>query len=256
MREWWAIRLLKDVSKTEVPVTKQGQPRQTSDRHLTIKGASTASCLITNTGPHFDTQLISQYNNHTMTNETRQKILKATSSLFERQGYHATGLNQIVEESNTPRGSLYYYFPDGKEELAAEAVRQRTNEVIGNTRRMLSDIDDPIEAIHTMILEASRHCIQNDCSTGAPIAAVALEASNTSERIRQACAAHYQELEGLLAAKLVMGGFSAEKAASLASTIHAAIEGAMIISRTKQDAAILVTVAHNMKILLQNTPKS
>ena len=49
-------------------------------------------------------------------NTTRQQIVEKTSALLERQGYHATGLNQIVAESETPRGSLYYYFPHGKEE--------------------------------------------------------------------------------------------------------------------------------------------
>lgn len=187
-----------------------------------------------------------------MSNLTRQRILTTTSDLLERQGYHATGLNQIVKESATPRGSLYYYFPDGKEELASEAVTQRMDEMAAWTRRFLGEIDDPIEAIYAMIVHMSVQSSQSGCADGAPIAAVALEASNTSERIRSACAAGYQGLQDVLAAKLVMGGFSGEKAAGLASTINAAIEGAMIISRTKQDATILVNVANDMRTLLQS----
>ncbi|HWL11620.1 MAG TPA: TetR/AcrR family transcriptional regulator, partial [Ureibacillus sp.] len=41
---------------------------------------------------------------------TKEKILIAASRLFRKQGYHATTLNQITKESNTPRGSVYYYF--------------------------------------------------------------------------------------------------------------------------------------------------
>lgn len=186
-----------------------------------------------------------------MSNPTRQKILTTTSNLLERQGYHATGLNQIVKESGTPRGSLYYYFPGGKEELASEAVTQRMRTMADFTRQSLGQIDDPVEAIHSMIVTISQNMAQQSCNTGAPIAAVALEASNTSERIRKACADGYQGLEDVVAAKLVMGGFSAEKAASLATTIIAAIEGATIISRTKQDASILVNVANDIKMLLQ-----
>ena len=191
-----------------------------------------------------------------MVNPVRQKILATTSKLLEQQGYHATGLNQIVKESGTPRGSLYYYFPDGKEELAAEAVTLRMNTMASWTRRSLSEIDDPVEAIYAMILKISRQCAQNDCSGGAPIAAVALEASHKSERIRQACDTGYQGLQDVLAAKLVMGGFAAETAASLAITINAAIEGALILSRTKRDASILVSVATNMKYLLQGAAKA
>jgi AcrR family transcriptional regulator len=52
----------------------------------------------------------------------RDQIISKTCELFENQGYHATGINQIVKESGAPKGSIYYYFPDGKEEIALEAV--------------------------------------------------------------------------------------------------------------------------------------
>ncbi len=52
---------------------------------------------------------------------TRDQIIEATAGLLETQGYRATGLNQIIEESGAPKGSLYYYFPGGKEEFSTEA---------------------------------------------------------------------------------------------------------------------------------------
>ena len=52
----------------------------------------------------------------------REQILKTTCDLMEKQGYHGTGLNEIVKESGSPKGSLYHYFPDGKEQIVAEAV--------------------------------------------------------------------------------------------------------------------------------------
>ena len=53
----------------------------------------------------------------------RRAIVETAVRLFRKQGYAATGLNQIVEESGAPKGSLYHYFPDGKLAIAAEAVR-------------------------------------------------------------------------------------------------------------------------------------
>ena len=191
-----------------------------------------------------------------MANEAKQKMIATTSTLLERQGYHATGLKQILEESGTPRGSLYYYFPDGKEELAAEAIAQRMRGIAEHARRILGQIDDPAEAIYALICHLGKGVQQNECNTGAPTAAVALEASNSNERLRKACADGYDGLQAVYAAKLVMGGYSAENAPKLASIITASIEGAMILSRTRRDATVLFHVADVMKTLVQNTPKT
>ena len=187
-----------------------------------------------------------------MSNSTREKIITTTADLLEKQGYAATGLNQIVKESATPRGSLYYYFPEGKEELAVEAVKQRMSEMAEFTRQMLNRYDDPVESIYKLMMDMAERMEQVDCCSGAPIAAVALEASNSSDRLRRACAEGYQKLQDVFVAKLIMGGFPSEQAKSLAVTMNAAVEGAMILGRTNQNAAALRTVATNMKQLMQN----
>lgn len=187
-----------------------------------------------------------------MATDARQRIVSATATLIERQGYAATGLKEILEVSQTPRGSLYHYFPDGKESLAAEAIAQRMGEMADHSRRILAEIDDPAEAVHAMIRQFAEAIAAQGCGTGAPIAAVALEASNSSERLRKACAAGYEGLRAVLAAKLVMSGFSAETATKLAKIINASIEGGMVMSRTNHDVSVLFDVADAMKILIEN----
>src|SRR5258708_2686263 len=53
----------------------------------------------------------------------RARMLQAAADLLHRQGYASTGLNQILEESHAPKGSLYFDFPGGKEELVNEALQ-------------------------------------------------------------------------------------------------------------------------------------
>src|SRR5437016_13371310 len=54
---------------------------------------------------------------------TRERIVETSAELFRRQGYSATGVKQIVTAAQAPFGSLYHFFPGGKEQLGAEAVR-------------------------------------------------------------------------------------------------------------------------------------
>src|ERR1700729_1277965 len=63
--------------------------------------------------------------------DSREKTVVAAVKLFSQRGYHGTALNDILDAAGSPRGSLYFHFPRGKEEigeaaltLAGEAVRQ------------------------------------------------------------------------------------------------------------------------------------
>jgi TetR/AcrR family transcriptional repressor of lmrAB and yxaGH operons len=60
----------------------------------------------------------------TIAPDSKQRMIAATATLMQRQGYHATGLNQIVKEARAPKGSLYFHFPGGKEELAETALAE------------------------------------------------------------------------------------------------------------------------------------
>jgi len=50
---------------------------------------------------------------------TRTRILDVASRLFYEQGYNSTGINQIIEEANIARGSLYNHFPSKRDLLSA-----------------------------------------------------------------------------------------------------------------------------------------
>jgi AcrR family transcriptional regulator len=54
---------------------------------------------------------------------TRERIVTATGELFRRQGYNGTSLKQVTAAAGAPFGSLYHFFPGGKEELADEVIR-------------------------------------------------------------------------------------------------------------------------------------
>src|SRR5258707_11323130 len=63
--------------------------------------------------------------------DSKGKTLAAAAKLLRQQGYHGTALHDILAASGSPRGSLYFHFPKGKEEIgeaaltmASEGVRQ------------------------------------------------------------------------------------------------------------------------------------
>jgi TetR/AcrR family transcriptional repressor of lmrAB and yxaGH operons len=188
-----------------------------------------------------------------MNNATRQQIIKKTSELLELQGYYGTGLNQIIKESGAPRGSLYYYFPEGKEALAAEAIAEHGLERTAHTRAILAAHDDPGEAISGLINGIAHHLAQGGCTSGAPLAAVSLETASTSDRLRATCRAAYDQQGLPIEEKLVSAGYPNDLAGQLTTLIVSAIEGAIILSRVRQSTAPLADVAQVIKLLLDLT---
>ncbi|MCL4262518.1 MAG: TetR/AcrR family transcriptional regulator [Anaerolineae bacterium] len=181
----------------------------------------------------------------------RDQIIETTCQLIEIQGYHATGLNQILAESGAPKGSLYYYFPEGKEELAIAAIERTSRGIEGNIQQVMTAVPDPIGAINQFILGLAEVVEASGFRAGGPITAVAVEAASTNERLRLACRDAYRRWQDTFAARLRAGGYSDNRAESLSTLIIAALEGAIILSRSQQDARPLRQVAAEIDALLQ-----
>ncbi len=176
----------------------------------------------------------------------RDQIIQTTCELLELQGYHATGLNQIIKESGSPKGSLYYYFPGGKEELTAEALNRVGQVVLNRIKENLAAIDDPGESIRTFILNIARNVVLSGYRAGGPITTVALETAATNERLREECQRIYTGWQGAFADKLISGGFSEESAKRLSFLIIASIEGGIILCRTNRSPEPLENVAYEL----------
>jgi len=184
---------------------------------------------------------------------TRDQIIETTCELLEKQGYRATGINQIIEESGAPKGSLYYYFPGGKEQFATEAINRVGQVIAKRIRTTLATFEDPGEAVAAFILKVAYHVQASNFKKGGPTTTVALEAVTTSERLNEACRATYQLWQSAFEEKLVQSGYSPARSKRLAGLIIASIEGAIVLSRTYRSVVPLEQIAAELKLLLQTT---
>src|SRR5665213_2686147 len=119
---------------------------------------------------------------------TRERIVETSAELFRRQGYAATGVKQIVTEAEAPFGSLYHFFPGGKEQLGAEAVRTSGAVYELLIPAIFDPAPDLVSAVRALFAGAAEHLHETDYEDACPIATVALEVSSTSETMRAACA--------------------------------------------------------------------
>ncbi len=181
---------------------------------------------------------------------TRELILETASRLFKIQGYYGTGLNQIIAESNTPKGSLYYYFPNGKEELAIEAIKYTEHVLLQKTKDILFSATDPITAFQLHINEIAADFDKKESIHGMPIGLIASETASTCEPIRKTCLATFEKWQAVYAERLTESGFPAEEAADLSILINSMIEGAIVLCLTKQSGRPMRIVAEKLPKLL------
>ena len=177
---------------------------------------------------------------------TRDQIIETTCNLLELQGYHATGLNQIIKESSSPKGSLYYHFPGGKEELAVEAVRRVGAIVLERIQQNLAQVEDTAKSIRSFITNIALHVERSGFRAGGPITTIALETASTSEALREECQRIYAAWQAAFAEKLCAGSIAQERAADMAMLIIASIEGGVILCRTNRSRVPLERVAQEI----------
>jgi TetR/AcrR family transcriptional repressor of lmrAB and yxaGH operons len=180
--------------------------------------------------------------------DTRGRVLRTAAALFRAQGYHATGLNQVLSEGSLPKGSLYFHFPGGKEQLAVESVRLMGDELCGALEAVLEGTPDPVEALEQIVALLGEHLAASDFREGCPVSTVALDASAGSEPIRTACVGAYDSWESVIARHLRAAGLPDPE--GLATVALAAIEGALVLARTRRDLTPLHAVATRLRGLL------
>lgn len=178
--------------------------------------------------------------------DTRQRMLDSAAELFHQQGYHATGLNQLVAAGGAPKGSLYFHFPGGKEQLAAEAIRRSAERLCDQLRTVVANSPDVVTGIENVIEALATSMEESDFRRGCPLATVALDVSGESEAIRQACADGYTSWHTLIAEAL-----DSDNADDLATVVLAAIEGGLLLAKTLRDTAPLRAIAPHLRTTLE-----
>ena len=185
-------------------------------------------------------------------NKTQKQIIESTGKLLERQGYNATGLNQIVAESGAPKGSLYYYFPGGKEQIGAETLMWSGERMAEKIREGLSQVDDAGEAVRFLAMNIANAIEASEFQAGGPLTTVALETATSSKRLNRACREAYAMMQSAFENKLVEKGFEKFQARNLAGFVLATFEGSILLSRVQHSGDPLREAAEHMKTYINS----
>lgn len=186
---------------------------------------------------------------------SRTIILDTAARLFFTQGYHATGLNQIIKESECPKGSLYYYFPDGKEELALACIACTKKLVIDKWKSKFNAFKDPSEAVQAFTYELAEDAEKFGYVGFMPFSFwMAVETSLISEKLREAGQGVFAAWQAVISERLHETGMESSRANDVATVIVSLLEGALILAQTNRDTQPLLTAAKCIPYLINKCP--
>jgi AcrR family transcriptional regulator len=166
---------------------------------------------------------------------TRERILAATTSLLSRQGYNGTGLKQIVADAAAPFGSIYHFFPGGKEQLGAEVIAASGALYLDLIDHYFAGQADLVAATRTFFDDAAATLEAMDFADPCPIATISMEVASTNETLRLATAAAFESWIERAAHHFTQAGIAPARARAIATALLAALEGGFMLGRALRD---------------------
>lgn len=174
--------------------------------------------------------------------DARDRAVATTAELLQRQGYAATGLTEVIDVSGSPKGSFYFHFPEGKEQLAAEAVSRAGEQVLAVFQAVRDQSSDPSDFLRRFAKREAAKLAKSDFELGCPVATVTLEMASRSEVIRRAAAAAFDAWTELLAEVFADDGDPHGTALLVLSTL----EGALLLARAWRDPRVVTGAADRL----------
>jgi TetR/AcrR family transcriptional regulator, lmrAB and yxaGH operons repressor len=164
--------------------------------------------------------------------DTRSRILAAAYRLLRKRGYHASGLTDILELAQAPKGSMYHHFPGGKEEIGVAVV-----EIIANDVLLIFSAPPRVKT-HQVMQVAGQQLLDVTERTKFEICAMfssfVIEAQS-SPKLAQAVANAYGRMLDALEQRLTSDGFARDQASDVAKIALALLEGGSLLSQAQRD---------------------
>jgi AcrR family transcriptional regulator len=158
-------------------------------------------------------------------------MVGAARQLIREHGYHSMALSDVVARSASPRGSLYYHFPQGKVQMAAEAADVHAREQVDLINQLGGQARTAADLVRAYVDLARENMQVSDYGRGCAIAPLVIEVGESSEELGAASRRAFFLVVETLALQFVVLGADSSGARELAHATLAGVQGAMVTAR-------------------------
>lgn len=166
--------------------------------------------------------------------QSRQRLLEAGIERMRSSGLSGAGINEVVKASGAPKGSVYHFFPGGKEQLVSEALEHYAETVRVFIAEAMGGAGPSARRVRSLFDAFARRLEASDCQRSCAAGAVSLDLDAASEGVRPAVQEAFACWQAAIAQGL--GWSDRRRAMSFAGLVLSAIEGAYIRGRAEGNA--------------------
>ncbi|HEV7321876.1 MAG TPA: TetR/AcrR family transcriptional regulator [Ensifer sp.] len=180
----------------------------------------------------------------------RKDVIAMLAEIFREHGYDGASLSLITEKTGLGKGSLYHFFPGGKEEMAEAVLADIDAWFRTHVFDILRNAEDPDDALETMFSGVDSYFRQGRrlCLMGV------IATSGAHDRFAREINGYFTDWRTDLAATLVRAGAPETEATALAEEVVGGIQGALILARSLGDPGAFGRVISRLKARCLNAP--
>jgi len=182
--------------------------------------------------------------------DKKEMILKEAEKLFAEKGYYGLGLSELLKRCDIPKGSFYYYFPDGKIQLIQEALDYSYQRMERGIMKGILVEETALASFERMADHLTRRIGEKPLLASMFLSMIAIESVYLDEGVNAACKTIYASWQKLYADFLRLHGFDEEESVVKAQAIFALIHGSLISSWIKQDPADLQLAKRSLRDII------
>lgn len=171
------------------------------------------------------------------TSDAKVRFIRTAERLFAKNGYHGTGLTELIELSGAPKGSFYHHFPGGKEELAAAVVAYSAKMVGAAINHCFQNASDFREGTEKLCDVIAGYFEESSWREGCPLAGIAINTVPESPLLHAALRQGFGQWVSALSDHGRRFGLAPEVAQQKAEQLAIGLEGAWLVARVQQDRA-------------------
>ncbi len=166
----------------------------------------------------------------------RSDVIPALGEIFREYGFAGASLSEITERTGLGKGSLYHFFPNGKNEMAEAVLNEIDTWFNENVFAPLRESEDAVSSIRLMFNEVNRYF-----KSGKRICLVgAFALDHTRDHFSEKVCNYFKIWMNSLTTALKRNGLAKKDAKEIAEEVVGGIQGALVLARSQDDPKIFV----------------